>query len=647
MSPHKLQILLQEGIGHHRAGRFAEAEQRYRRARGAAPRNFDALHLSGLVAYQQGRIEEAVDLLGRAHRLDRRHAVCAMRLGLAVLAAGRPAEAEGHLREAVAARPDLHEGWDNLAYCLKAQDRLQEAVPLHQRCVELKPSYAVGWYNYGLTLILLGRVLDALTCHERALAVDPGYAMARYGRALALHQGDRLDEAIEDYGRFLALRPNHHEARSFRLFALQNLPGVTREELFAEHVAFGRAVGAFPPPALPNPPDAARRLRVAILSPDLRAHSCAFFLEPLLQHLDRAQFELLLYHDHFREDAVSARLKSLASKWRNLVGQPSPAVEKIIRADAPDLLIDLAGHTGLSSRLPLYARRLAPVQITYLGYPDTTGLPAMDFRFTDAHADPPGDADRFATERLVRFAPTAWAYAPPPEAPPVGPSPAARGAPITFGCFNNPTKITDPLLALWGRLLQAVPGSRLVLKGRGFGNDGQRARYRERFARAGLPAERVDLLERTADTTSHLALYHGIDVALDSFPYHGTTTTCEALWMGVPVVTRAGDRHASRVGVSLLHAAGHPEWAAASEDDYVRIAAHLATDVPRLATLRTGLRDELRRGPLLDHAGQAGRFGAALRDCWRAWCARPAVANGSAGFDRVPISSAEGVSPHR
>jgi predicted O-linked N-acetylglucosamine transferase (SPINDLY family) len=155
------------------------------------------------------------------------------------------------------------------------------------------------------------------------------------------------------------------------------------------------------------------------------------------------------------------------------------------------------------------------------------------------------------------------------------------------------------------------------------------------------------LLERTADTTSHLALYHGIDVALDSFPYHGTTTTCEALWMGVPVVTRAGDRHASRVGVSLLHAAGHPEWAAASEDDYVRIAAHLATDVPRLATLRTGLRDELRRGPLLDHAGQAGRFGAALRDCWRAWCARPAVANGSAGFDRVPIGSAEGVSPHR
>lgn len=620
MSPVKLQQRLQEGIAHHRAGRLGEAARIYRTVLAAAPGSFDALHLSGLVAYQEGRIDAAVSLLERAHRRDRRHAVCVMRLGLALLAAGRASEAEGYFRAAVAAKPELPEGWDNLAYGLKAQDRLEEAVACHERAVGLKPGYARGWYNFGLTLSLLGRLGEALQCHERALAADPAYPMARYGRAQALHQCHRLAEAVADYETFLALRPDHHEARSYRLYALQNLPGLSRAQLFAEHVAFGRAVGNDPAPAFPHRPDPGRRLRLAVLSPDLRAHSCAYFIAPLLQHLDRTGFEVFLYHDHFREDAVSTRLRALASTWRNFVGQPGPAVEQAIRADAPDLLIDLAGHTGLASRLPLFARRLAPVQITYLGYPDTTGLPAMDIRLTDALADPADEADSFAVERLVRFAPTAWAYEPPAEAPNPAPPPLANGAPPTFGCYNNLAKVTDAMLALWGRLLRAVPESRLVLKSRGLGDGLQRVRLQERLARAGLPAGQVELLERTADTASHLSLYGRVDVALDTFPYHGTTTTCEALWMGVPVVTLAGERHASRVGVSLLHAAGHPEWVARSEDEYIRLAADLASDQHRLAALRAGLRDEMRAGPLLDHAGQAARFGAALRQAWMKWC---------------------------
>ena len=624
MSPQKVQSLLQAGLAHHRAGRLPEAELHYRQARAAAPKNFDALHLSGLVAYQLGRMNDAADWMGRAHRINPQHAVCAMRYGLALLGLRRLTDAERHLRLAIAAKADLPEAWDNLAYCLKLQDRLPEAVACHEAAVKLKPDYAVGWYNFGLTLNLLGREAEALRCHDRALAADPQYAMARYGRAQALHKAHRMAEAVEAYGEFLQLKPQHLEARSYRLFALQNLEGLAREALFAEHRAFGEAAGAEVPRRWPNTPEPARRLRVAIFSPDLRAHSCAYFLEPLLRHLDRSAFEVVLYHDHFREDAVSARLRGPAGLWRNFIGQSAADVEAAILADAPDILVDLAGHTGMSNRLPLFARRLAPVQITYLGYPDTTGVAAMDYRFSDDAADPVGEADRFCTERLVRFSTCAWTYAAPADAPDVSAGPAAAGGPVAFGCFNNLSKVTDGTLRLWAEVLRAVPDSRLVCKSSGLDGADGRARLQSRLAAAGVPADRVELLGRTDDTRSHLALYGRVDVALDTTPYHGTTTTCEALWMGVPVISRRGDRHASRVGASLLRAVGHPEWSVGSDADYVAAAVRLAADRAALGTLRAGLRARMAASVLCDHAGQAARFGAALRGCWERRCLQAA-----------------------
>jgi predicted O-linked N-acetylglucosamine transferase (SPINDLY family) len=629
MSPQQLQSLLQQAVAHHRAGRLGEAASAYHRLRALAPRNFDVLHLSGLVAYQQGRLPEAIELLGRAHLAAPRDHVCEMRYALALLANGTTIEAEGHFRHAVQVKPDFVEGWENLAYCLKLQDRVAEAIACHEKVVALQPRYASGWYNYGLTLSLYGRYAEALACHERAIAAEPKYALAYFGRAQALHQAHRMAEAVAAYDRFLALEPAHLEARSYRLFALHSLDGVSREQLFADHVAYGRLAPKPSGAAQPNRPDPARRLRIACLSPDLRVHSVAFFLEPLLAHLDRGEFELYLYHDHFREDAVSARLKSLAAVWRNFVGQPAEKVEAAIRADAPDILIDLAGHTGMTSRLPLFAKRLAPVQVTYLGYPDTTGVPAMDYRFTDGLADPAGDSEQFATEQLVRFAPTAWSYAPPADAPPVAPLPALAAGRVTFGCFNTPAKITDRVLALWARILTGVPGSRLCLKGAGFNEEAVRRHYVGRFVALGVAPEALVFLDRTPDTKSHLACYHGIDIALDTTPYNGTTTTCEALWMGVPVVTLAGDRHMARVGASLLTAVGHGDWITTEAEAYVRRARELATDLPRLSAVRIGLRGELQRSPLLDHAGQAARFGAALRACWQECCRRrPVVENG-------------------
>jgi predicted O-linked N-acetylglucosamine transferase (SPINDLY family) len=620
MSPRQIQSLLQQGVRHHRAGRLGEAVALYRRVRTIAPKNYDVLHLSGLVAYQQGQLPEAIELLGRAHRIRPREHVCEMRYALALLAVQRTGEAETHFRHAVQVCPDFIEGWENLALCLKIQDRLAEAIACHDKVTVLQPDHASGWYNYGLTLSIIGRFADALGCHERALAADPRYALAYFGRAQALQQSHRMAEAVLAYDRFLALEPRHHEARSYRLFALHSLSGISQAQLFAEHVAYGRMVDTPVTPTLHNQPDPERRLRLALLSPDLRTHSVAFFLEPLIAYLDRGEFELYLYHDHFREDAVSVRLRAQATVWRNFVGQPVERVEAIIRADAPDILIDLAGHTGMTNRLPLFARRLAPVQVTYLGYPNTTGLPAMDYRFTDAVADPVGEADQYATEQLIRFAPTAWTYAPPADAPaPNLPHARIRGR-VTFGSFNTPAKITDAVLELWARILLAVPGSRLCLKGAGFGDPAIRQHYTTILTQCGVSSDNLIFLERTPDTRTHLACYLDVDIALDTTPYNGTTTTCEALWMGVPVVTLLGDRHMARVGASLLKSVGHSEWVAADEEEYVRHALKLAADPQRLAALRSDLRGELQSSPLLDHVGQAARFGKALRSCWQNWC---------------------------
>jgi predicted O-linked N-acetylglucosamine transferase (SPINDLY family) len=629
MSPQKINRLLEQAIEHQTAGRFTEAEELYRQILAGAPTNFDAVHLLGTLAYQQNRMQEAIDLLVRALKIDPKSAVCRMRLGMALLGAGRLEEAEPQLRQAVALKPDFVEGWNNLAYALKLLGLRDAAVECHQRAIRLKPRYAAGWYNYGHTATLMGQNELALRCHDEALTSDPGYAMAHFGRAQALVQCNRIPEAIAEYDCFLGMQPKYHPARSCRLLALQYVDGISREQIFADHVAYGHAVGPRPAPVFSNTRDPGRQLRIAILSPDLRVHSCAFFLEPLLRHLDRQQFQLALYLDQNREDSMSARLRALSSQWRSFVGQPDSSVENAIRSDQPDILIDLAGHTGMATRLPLYAGRLAPVQITYLGYPDTTGLPAMDFRFTDSIADPVGEAGRFATEKLVRFAPTAWAYLPPEYAPEPSLVPSATGSAVTFGSFNNTTKINATTLRLWAEVLRTVPESRLLIKGFALANNpALRDSLRQGFKAGGVSPDRVRLVDRTPEAKDHLALYRQVDVALDTFPYNGTTTTCEALWMGVPVVTLHGDRHAARVGASLLTAAGHPEWIARDGASYVRIAAELASDPARRTDLRTRLRDDLKRSPLLDHAGQAARFGDALRACWVDWCKKAPTPSG-------------------
>lgn len=615
MTPTKLQSLLQQAVSHHQAGRLAAAAGLYAQVRTLAPRQFEGFHLGGAVALQLGQIAEAEKLLATALALNPRAATTHMCLGLAQAAAGRGELAEKSLRQSLQLDPKNPEAWVHLASICSIASRFDEAAEAYERCLKLQPKFAQAWAGLGSILHLRGKHTEAIAHFDKALALDPNHPKARASRAqarLSLHQ---VAEARADFEAHLKKFPDDLESRSYRLFLLNYTSELSRTELFAEHQAFGTAataaarktkmpVAAGVPTVAPTP---GRKISVAFLSPDLRTHSVAFFLEPLLRHLDRERFEITLYHDHFSVDDTSRRLQALAGRWRNFIGQTADVVEKRIREDAPDILVDLAGHTGFN-RLPLFARRLVPVQITYLGYPNTTGLAEMNYRFTDALADPPGESDALHTERLVRFAPTAWCYEPPATAPAPNLQP---GRAPTFGSFNNLSKLSLQTLRLWAKVLAAVPGSRLLLKGSGLSPE----LLTPRLAAAGLDPARIDLLPATPTLAEHLATYSRVDVALDPFPYHGTTTTCEALWMGVPVVTLAGDRHASRVGASLLTAAGHPEWVTQSEDDYVRTAAALIGDAARLAALRSGLRADLRRSPLLDHAGQAARFGEALLQC--------------------------------
>lgn len=619
MAPLQFQVLLKEGTIHHRDGHLDQAAECYAQVRALMPSCREAWHWGGMVELLRHRVSEAAGLFEEVLKRWPKSTESAVALGVAKLALGSLPSAEVALRYALTLDPTSGLAWDNLASVLRQQGRVEDAVAAHERAVKLQPGNAAAWFSYGTTMLGVDRVDQACTCFERTLKIDPNHLDAKSGLATIHHRRHQVDRAVQLFGEVLARDPSKHSARSYRLFSLNCLPSVSREQLYAEHRAFGLAMGERPARGFECARDPGRRLRVAFLSPDLRDHSVAYFLEPLLRFMDRASFEVVLYHDHYVTDAMSARLKAQAALWRNFGGQLNAVVESTIRRDAPDILVDLAGHTGLN-RLEVFANRVAPVQVTYLGYPNTTGLGAMDYRFVDAITDPPGEADRLATERLVRFSPTAWSYAAPSDAPAVSPPPAASGAGVVFGSFNNFTKVNDDLLGLWGRVLASVPGSRLFLKARALDEPHLRSWIVERITRAGIAADRVELRGFVGGKASHLDAYANIDVALDTWPYNGTTTTCEALWMGVPVVTLEGDRHAARVGSSLLSALGRPKWIAHSADEYVAIAARLAGDLPALVAERSGLRELMRSSLLCDHPGQAARFGAALRDCWREWC---------------------------
>jgi predicted O-linked N-acetylglucosamine transferase (SPINDLY family) len=347
----------------------------------------------------------------------------------------------------------------------------------------------------------------------------------------------------------------------------------------------------------------------------------AYFIGAVLAGHDREAFDVVCYSAGRDPDGLTDTLRQMPLIWRDIAWLDDAASAALIREDGIDILIELGGHTA-GNRLTLMAQKPAPVQLTYLGYPNTTGLPAIDYRLTDALADPPGVAEALHSERLLRLDGGFLAYTPPSNMPPVNPLPALEKEQVTFGSFTNLAKVSDTTLRLWSQVLKATTNSRLLVKAREFADDDTRAHFLGRCEAAGIPAARLQLRAEPTAAAAHYATWHEVDMALDTFPYHGTTTTCEALWMGVPLVTLAGDRHAARVGVSLLHAAGLPQLAAQSPAQFVAIARALAQDLPTVAKLRATMRTRLSRTPLLDARRLTRGIEQHLREIWREWCAQ-------------------------
>ena len=501
---------------------------------------------------------------------------------------------------------------------LAAQERRDEALAVYQRAVELEPENARQLANLGGLLGECYRPAEAIEILERAVAADPGSADARNHLGNRLREQGRAAEAAAAYRAALVADPASAMAHSNLLYTMNADTEVSAQEIFEESRRWDAAHGvAAATVAHQMERDPERRLRLGYVSPDLRSHSVSRFLEPLLAGHDHERFELFAYAQVANPDDVTRRFEGLVDHWCSTVGMSDEALAARVRDDEIHILVDLAGHTG-NSRLAAFARHPAPVQVSWLGYPNTTGLAAMDYRLTDAIADPDdGPGDDLHSETLIRLPHGFLCFAPERDGPPVA---DGAGDPVTFGSFNNLAKITPKVVAAWARILIAVPESRLVLKNRSLADDETRSRYLALFAGHGIENERLDLVAWIDSPSGHLGAYEQIDIGLDPFPYNGTTTTAEALWMGVPVITLRGNRHGGRVGASLLAAVGQTELIAETVDDYVAAAAALAQDSDRLAALRQTLRPAMAASPLCDAEGFTRDVEAAYRDMWRGWC---------------------------
>lgn len=596
-----------------------EAIDAYRQAIALKPRYAEAHTNLGIAFSGLGRLDEAIAAFRQAIAINPNIPEVYANLGNVLVDRGRVDEALAACRQAIALKPTLPEAHNNLGNALSDAGQLDRAVGAYRQAIALRPDYAEANYNLGTALWALGRLDDAIAAFSRAIALRPSYAAAHNNLGNALKDEGRLDEAILAYRRALALKPDYAQADSNALLALHYQPGLDTLTIRDEHARWSRG-HAEPLKRLIQPhhndcgPD--RRLRIGYVSPDFREHPVGRFLLPLLAHHEKKHVEVFAYAQSPITDALTQQLRAHIDHWHSLVGLSDEEAAELIRRHQIDILVDLAGHTA-HNRLLVFARRPAPVQVTWLGYPGTTGLGTIDYRLTDAYADPPGLTEACYSEQLVRLCPCAWCYRP-TQSPPVS---ERREGPITFGCFNNFAKVTEPMLALWARIARAVPESRLLLKALGLASEGARQRAREFLCREGMAPERLELRGAEPSYDAHLALYDRMDIALDTFPYHGTNTTCEAMWMGVPVVTLAGRSHVSRVGVSLLSNVGLAEFVADSDEEYVRIAASLANDIPRLADLRRTLRPRMEHSALMDAPGFARNIEAAYREMWHKWCA--------------------------
>lgn len=610
--------------------RYDEAEQTYRRAIAANADETLAHANLGAMLVRRQRFEEGARLLGRALKQGPGRAQWWNLYAYALRQTGHAEPARRAWHRAIAIDPQSWEAHNNLGVLCRMMRRLDEAIAHLKRAHELAPNDPVTEANLSHALLNLGQLSQADDHARSILRRFPEHPDGWLMHGFALAQQARADDAVEAFIRAHALSsPPSNAMLSNALFASMYSDQRSAADIVTLHrelaarirppamqTTTGECTVTATLPAHSRDRDAQRRLRVGFVSADLRRHPVATFFEPVLEQLDRDRIETLCYFTGEEGDAVTARLRQQAQHWRDCAGHSDAQLLDRIRADAPDILIDLAGHTACN-RLAVFRARPAPVQATWIGYPGTTGLPEMDWLIADDMLCPPG-SDALYSERVYRLPGTAWRYRAPADAPDVAPAPMLRNGFITFGSYNNLPKLSDRTLRLWACALQAVPGARLRLKALAFADQTTREATRERFAAFGLSPDHLQI-EPPSPPDQFLGSYADIDIALDPLPYNGGTTSCEALWMGVPVVTLAGASFCARMTASFASSIGLGELIAGNEQDYVAIARRLANHGDRLATLRGGLRESMRHSPLCDTAGGARALERACRHFWTKW----------------------------
>ena len=600
-------------------GEYDEAIKHYETALKINPDNEATLIGLGNISSVLGRQDKAEAYYKEVIRLNPNIAGAFYQLGVALSAQRKHEAALENYRHAIRLNPNFSEAYNEAGRVLYELGAVEHAIENYRNAIRSKPDLAAAYHNLA---ILLREKMDLTTAEkmvQQAIRIQPAIVEARINLGnVHLEQG-RVKAAIDDFREALRISPHPASVHSSLISIMRYLPEYSPQELFDEARDWAQSQAPherrLPPPV--NLPDSQRRLRVGYVSADYYRHPVGYFIAAVLARHDKSHYEVFCYYNYVRQDDLTARLQQSADHWRDTAGMSDQELAQQIRRDGIDLLIDLAGHTK-HNRLATFALKPAPVQATWLGYYDTTGLDAMDYIIADRFLIPAGD-ERYYTEEVVRLPRTYLCYADPDPILEQGPLPALASGKVTFGCFNNPAKITDAVITCWSRLLQAQPGSQLYLKYKFYADVEVRQRHQDSFVRLGIAPERIRFAGQSS-RGDYLLAYQEVDIGLDPFPFNGCATTVNALWMGVPVITLRGNRFAGRMGETILTNAGLEECVAGNEDEYIAKALTLATDLPRLAQLRSGLRTQLLKSPVCDEIGFTRELEDAYRNMWKRWC---------------------------
>jgi len=616
-----VQALLEQGMRCMQEGDSIHAIESFERAVALDPADATCRFNLGAACMEASLFDRAERCYREVLKRDASHANALNSLGsLLHRKGGNDDEAAQCYRSALEADREFGPAWFNLGVLEWEQGQHDQGIDCYRRALACEPDRADWHAMLAFAFRRVSRPLDALACFQEAMRIKPDWAVVQESLAGCLFEMGEAEEAVAAFRRACALDTGLLSAQSNLLFALNYVPGVPAEEVFRAHLDWARRQARTGDLLrCDNDANPERRLRVGYVSPDFRSqHPVAVFIEPVLARHDPEAVEVVCYADREHEDEFGERLRAIAGAWHRVGNWSNAQLAERIRSDRIDILVDLAGHSAAGRRMPLFAARRAPVQISWLGYLNTTGLDTIDYRITDRHACPEG-WERYHSERLIRMPDSQWCYAPPAEAPPVGPLPARCSGMITFGSVHNFVKVSHQVIGVWARLLMRVPESRLLMIVPGSAQLADR--IRQRFSDCGVPGDRIEILEQMA-FADYLALHDRIDINLDAFPFSGGTTSCHSLWMGVPVVTLAGQSVVSRGGASLLRVTGLEELVAGTEEGYLDIAAALAGDIDRLEGLRRGLRERVARSPLVDAERFTRSLETAYREAWRSACAQ-------------------------